>query len=206
LLFDTRYRDAYREDMSKLTFTPAAQKKVLSFIEAQKNDNRILRMKISGRSLSGFTYQFFLEAEKDGREGDATIDTGAFRVRIDAESVRDLEGSTVDWVDDVGGAGFKVENPNPPMPHLDNKEAREIQEFLDLDVNPSLAMHGGGAELVDLRGDTAVLKMSGGCQGCGMASATLRQGIEVRLKERFPRIKSVVDVTDHAAGANPYYR
>ena len=54
-------------------------------------------------------------------------------------------------------------------------------------------------------GDTAYLRMLGGCQGCGLAAATLRQGIERILKEAIPELGQVVDVTDHTAGTNPYY-
>ena len=53
--------------------------------------------------------------------------------------------------------------------------------------------------------DTAYLRLSGGCQGCGMATVTLSQGIEVAIKESVPEITQVVDVTDHASGANPYF-
>ena len=52
---------------------------------------------------------------------------------------------------------------------------------------------------------TAYLRLSGGCAGCGMATVTLSQGIEVALCESVPEITRVIDVTDHAAGANPYY-
>ena len=48
--------------------------------------------------------------------------------------------------------------------------------------------------------------MGGGCQGCGLAPVTLSQGIEVAIKDAVPEIVSVVDVTDHAGGANPYYQ
>ena len=78
-------------------------------------------------------------------------------------------------------------------------------QVLDSQINPSIAAHGGHAELVAVEGDTAYLRLSGGCQGCGMASVTLSQGIEVRLKESVPEILRVVDVTDHASGTNPYF-
>jgi Fe/S biogenesis protein NfuA len=58
---------------------------------------------------------------------------------------------------------------------------------------------------VAVEDDTAYLRLSGGCQGCGMASVTLSQGIEVVIKESVPEITKVVDVTDHASGANPYF-
>ena len=49
------------------------------------------------------------------------------------------------------------------------------------------------------------LQLGGGCQGCGMASVTLKQGIETALRESIPEITEVVDVTDHQGGENPYY-
>ena len=75
----------------------------------------------------------------------------------------------------------------------------------DSQINPSIASHGGYAELVAVEEDVAYLRLSGGCQGCGMASVTLSQGIEVVIKESVPEITRVVDVTDHASGANPYF-
>ena len=49
------------------------------------------------------------------------------------------------------------------------------------------------------------LRLSGGCQGCGMAQVTLSQGIEVALREEIPELVGVVDVTDHASGSNPFF-
>jgi Fe/S biogenesis protein NfuA len=50
-----------------------------------------------------------------------------------------------------------------------------------------------------------MLRMSGGCQGCGMASVTLRQGIEGMMNQYLPEVKGIVDITDHTSGANPYF-
>jgi Fe/S biogenesis protein NfuA len=187
-----------------MTFTEKAKEKVLSFM-GDKSKNSVLRMRIVSRSMSGFTYQFFLETENDAKPNDVVEDLGSFKVRTDAESSKDLQGTSVDWVEEASGSGFKVENPNHPMPHLNTPEARKIQDFLEAEVNPSLASHGGGAELMDMKDTRIFLRMSGGCQGCGMASATLKQGIEARLRQAFPDITEVVDVTDHAHGEKPYY-
>jgi Fe/S biogenesis protein NfuA len=80
--------------------------------------------------------------------------------------------------------------------------------ILEEQVNPSIASHGGRADLVafDVEAGVVYLALSGGCQGCAMSRATLSQGIEVTLKEGMPEIVEVVDVTDHATGANPYYQ
>jgi Fe-S cluster biogenesis protein NfuA len=73
-------------------------------------------------------------------------------------------------------------------------------------INPWVAQHGGKVELIDVQDATVVLRMTGGCHGCGMASVTLRQGIEASLRRAIPSLKGIKDITDHAAGTNPYFR
>jgi Fe/S biogenesis protein NfuA len=93
----------------------------------------------------------------------------------------------------------------PPVGDLSGDVAQRILQVLERQINPSIASHGGRADLVAVEDETAYLRLSGGCQGCGMASVTLGQGIEVAIKDNVPEITDVVDVTDHAQGANPYY-
>ena len=88
---------------------------------------------------------------------------------------------------------------------LDSDVARRVVAVLDRDVNPSIAAHGGHAELVAIEGATAYLRLGGGCVGCGMATVTLSQGIEVAITEAVPEIDAIIDVTDHASGRNPYF-
>ena len=92
-----------------------------------------------------------------------------------------------------------------PRAGLDTDLARRVIAVLDRDVNPSIASHGGHAELAGIEGATAYLRLGGGCQGCGMATVTLSQGIEVAITQAVPEIDRVVDVTDHASGTNPYF-
>ncbi len=82
----------------------------------------------------------------------------------------------------------------------------KITQVLEARINPGLAGHGGKAELVSYKDGRATLRMSGGCQGCGSAQVTLRDGIEKTLRAVLPEIREIIDVTDHAAGTNPYYR
>jgi len=78
---------------------------------------------------------------------------------------------------------------------------------LEADVNPSIAGHGGRADLVamDETNGVAYLALSGGCQGCAMSRMTLTQGIEVALRDQIPELTEILDVTDHAVGDSPYY-
>lgn len=81
-----------------------------------------------------------------------------------------------------------------------------VAGLFDEQVNPMVARHGGRVELIDVQDATVLVRMGGGCQGCGMADVTLRQGIEGLLARFLPEVKGVVDITDHAAGANPYFQ
>ena len=80
-----------------------------------------------------------------------------------------------------------------------------VAELFDAQVNPMVARHGGRVELIDVQDAVVMLRMAGGCQGCGMADVTLRQGIEAMLQEAVPEVKGIVDITDHTAGTNPYF-
>src|SRR6266700_703809 len=84
--------------------------------------------------------------------------------------------------------------------------AARIQEVLDRQINPSVAAHGGFVDLLEVRGGAAYVQLGGGCQGCAQVDVTLRQGIEVAIKAAVPQIIEVIDVTDHAAGTNPYFQ
>ena len=82
---------------------------------------------------------------------------------------------------------------------------QKLQTLLDEKVNPQVASHGGKIDVVDYVNRTAYIRMSGGCQGCSSSKLTLKQGVESAIYEAFPRVKNIVDVTDHESGENPYY-
>jgi len=88
---------------------------------------------------------------------------------------------------------------------LEDQIRMKVQQVLDSQINPSVAGHGGYVSLLDVKGATVYLKMGGGCQGCGMASVTLRQGVERAIRQHVPEVTEILDTTDHAAGRNPYY-
>jgi Fe-S cluster biogenesis protein NfuA len=81
----------------------------------------------------------------------------------------------------------------------------QVARVFDEQVNPMVARHGGHVELIDVQDAVVMLRMGGGCQGCGMADVTLRQGIEGMLAQHVPQIRGIVDITDHTSGANPYF-
>ncbi len=93
-----------------------------------------------------------------------------------------------------------------PRPGLETEEATAIRGLLQDRINPSIAAHGGHITLVDIQEDKAYVRLEGGCQGCGMADVTLKQGVAKEIMDMVPNITEVLDVTDHAGGTNPYYQ
>jgi Fe/S biogenesis protein NfuA len=138
-------------------------------------------------------------------------------VVIPEASVEKIRGATLDVSGAGDDAGMVIVNPNTPPPSgspamggrppadLSGDVAQRVVAVLESQINPSIAAHGGRADLVAVEESTAYLRLSGGCQGCGLAKVTLSQGIEVAITDAIPEVTSVVDVTDHASGDNPYY-
>jgi Fe-S cluster biogenesis protein NfuA len=80
-----------------------------------------------------------------------------------------------------------------------------IRDLLDREINPAVGQHGGYVELIDVKKNNVYLRLGGGCQGCGAADVTLKQGIEKAIRSLAPSVGEILDTTDHAAGRNPYY-
>jgi Fe/S biogenesis protein NfuA len=194
--------------------TDAARDVVLG-ARAQENDPEHLALwiEVSGASSSAYSYDIYFQAIADASDKDDVYKVEELTVVVPATSADKLAGARLDWSDE-GDGGLVIVNPNTPprsssgpepMGDLSGDLAQRVLAVLDEQVNPAIAAHGGRADLMRMDGDIAVLSLSGGCQGCGMAKATLQQGIEVTLKEAIPELKGVVDITDHAVGENPYY-
>lgn len=96
--------------------------------------------------------------------------------------------------------------PQAPIdPALDSRIGEQVENVLAREINPSVASHGGRIDLVKVEGRVVYLRMTGGCQGCGSAAVTLRQGVESSLRRHVPHIARIQDITDHDAGEHPYF-
>lgn len=102
------------------------------------------------------------------------------------------------------GEAVMVEAYLAAMPS--EEQVREgLQEVIDNEINPGIAAHSGTITLVAVKGNTAYIKMGGGCQGCAASSITLRQGVETSFRNAVPQLGALLDETDHAAGNNPFF-
>jgi Fe-S cluster biogenesis protein NfuA len=117
-----------------------------------------------------------------------------------------IENMLKHYVPEVTAVQSFEEYERLKSPSMNTTEALAIRRVLDEEVNPAVASHGGHIALINVEPDTVYIRLEGGCQGCGMADMTLKNGVEAAIKQVVPAITSVLDVTDHAGGDNPYYQ
>lgn len=196
-----------------LLVTDAARATVLD-IRAKEDDGEALglRVEVTGASGVDYTYDLSLEPIAEAADDDHVREIEGLTIIVPLESVGPLTGATLDLPSVAGQGGLVIRNPNRPNPlgelgqlELTGDAANKVTILLAERINPALASHGGFAELVGVEGEKAFVTMGGGCQGCAMSAATLREGITKAILEAIPEITEVVDTTDHDQGENPYY-
>jgi Fe/S biogenesis protein NfuA len=195
-----------------LTVTDAAREKVLE-VRADETDPDTLALwvEVSGEAAGAYTYTMEFRPLDDAGATDVVQRHDDLSIVLDGDSIDKLSGATLDFT----GAGMVMQNPNKPAPpapaaprpeaDLSSPLAQQVVAVLEAEINPAIAAHGGRADLVAVDDAVAYLRLSGGCQGCGIASVTLSEGIEVAILDAIPEITKVVDVTDHASGTNPFF-
>ncbi len=195
--------------------TPAALEVVRKVLaDETKPEGLALWLEVNGSANGAYTYDLWFGSKSRIGPDDAQQLEGGIQIVVPKQSVERLRGAVLDVNPVAGEAGLVIINANtpprssapfPPGGDLTGPVAQRVLEVLEKDVNPRIAMHGGRAALVAVEGSTAYVEMSGGCQGCGMARATLSQGIAVAITDAVAEITEVVDVTDHMSGMSPYF-
>jgi Fe/S biogenesis protein NfuA len=203
---DDRVRSA-----AVLTVTDAARASILEARAAEADPEGLaLFVEVSGSAAGVYVYEMWFEALVDAGPRDAVFRHGELTVVVAGDSMDTLRGATLD----LGEQGLVMVNPNAPRPvatapvaagDVTSPLAAAVITVLEEQVNPQIALHGGRADLVAVDEGIVYLRMSGGCQGCGLAAVTLTRGITVAIKQAFPEIVDVVDVTSHQDGLNPYF-
>ena len=186
-----------------LSFDEAAGRKLAEMRESGRFTDSALRVSVQEEGAA-FHYQIEVVQEDAREDGDAIVDCDGIALYVDPESVPRLRGAPLRYVDDLSGSGFKFDNPNRPR-LLENPIAARVQQVLDEQINPGVAAHGGRVSLIDVQERRVWIRFGGGCQGCGMADVTLKEGVVGALQQAVPEITEVLDATDHAAGEQPYF-
>jgi Fe/S biogenesis protein NfuA len=186
-----------------LTVTPDAREKIESVRTFNDFPEAVLRVRVLAKEGPRFRYEIALEDPRERADADLAIDSDGLTVVVDPTSAADLAGATIELDPAVTGGGLRINNPNEGW---QDPVARAVQEVLDRQINPGVGSHGGMVSLVDVKDGTAYMRFGGGCQGCAAVDVTLKQGVETAVRAAVPAVSAIVDVTDHEAGVNPYYR
>ncbi|GLX86266.1 Fe/S biogenesis protein NfuA [Thalassotalea loyana] len=140
---------------------------------------------------------------------DLEIKFDAFSAFIDADSKPFLEEAEIDFTTDQMGSQLTLKAPNAKLRKVadDAPLFDRVNYFLQSEVNPQLAGHGGECKLMEITEDGyAVLQFGGGCNGCSQIDVTVKDGIETQLLELMgDEIKGVRDMTEHQRGEHSYY-
>jgi len=198
-------------DVAVFTVTPEAIERILGLRLLEDDPPGLaLRVEITGTSGVEYAYDLTFDPIAEADDADAQYVQGELPVIVPAGSIEQLTAATLD-IPAGGGPGLVLRNPNRPDPlsgkHLEltGDIADKVQQLLEQQINPSLASHGGFAELKGVEDDKVYVTMGGGCQGCAVSAMTLRDGIARAIKEAIPEVTDVIDTTDHDAGENPFY-
>jgi len=190
-----------------INITPGGQQHFEKLLSTQDEDTSIRVFVVNPgtpHAECGVSY-----CPKDAIEkNDLKLEFDKFNAYVDEESIPYLEEAEIDYQTDEMGGQLTLRAPNAKARKVDDDAPAidRIRYLLESEINPQLANHGGQVSLAEFTADgIVVLQFGGGCQGCGMADVTLKEGIEKTLLEKVPEVKGVKDVTEHSQGDNPYY-
>lgn len=179
----------------------------------EEGDSLALRVEVTGVEGVDYSYDLAFEPIASATDTDVVYRVGEMTVIVPETSTDKLRGATLDLPSNPMQGGLVIRNPNRPNPlgdtdsiELTGDIGEKVTQLLTQQINPSLAAHGGWAQLEKVEGTDVYLTMGGGCQGCAMSAATLREGITVMISEMIPEVTEVIDTTDHTAGETPYYQ
>jgi len=199
-----------------IEITEIAQKRITTLMRDQEDQGNIIegvRLTYSG-ILPTIEYRLAFVETRQEEAGDIVVTANGIKVFMEKRNAGFLSDVRIDFIESLQQTGFKVDNPKVVMPTtvapqspptLDTPQAIAIKKVLDSEINPAISSHGGYIKLLDVKEQIAYIQMSGGCQGCGMADVTLKQGVVVAIKKSVPEIIDVLDTTDHGSGNNPYF-
>jgi Fe/S biogenesis protein NfuA len=191
-----------------IEITSTAQEYFQRLIAQQDEPGLGLRMAVNapGTPNAACDLQFCPAGQHEAT--DLVLEFKGFKLYVRADSEPWLEQAEIDFDESTTGGQLSIRAPGirGHQPGNDALLQERIEWLLETDINPSLAAHGGKVALTEITADLqAVLRFGGGCQGCGMADVTLKQGIEKTLLAKIPELQGVLDATDHQSGSNPYY-
>ena len=192
-----------------LTITESAQDYLAELLAGQDDDVLGIRMFVNGPGTPKAETCIAYCREADLEDSDLMINYDKLTARFELRSIPFLKDAFVDYSKDRMGGQLTIKAPNAKLPQVNADSPLEdrINYVLYNEVNPSLASDGGEVSLLEVTEEkVAILQFGGGCQGCGMVEATLKDGVEKSLMEQIPELTAVRDTTDHTDRSQAYFK
>ncbi len=191
-----------------ITITEPAQEYLAGLLGSQDEEVKGIRIFVNQPGTPRAETCIAYCRPEDLKDDDTKTAFTGFDAYFDNRSLPFLEDAVVDYAKEKMGGQLTIKAPNSKMPNVSDDSPIEdrINYILYNEVNPSLAAHGGEVSLMEVVEESvAVLQFGGGCQGCGMVDATLKDGVEKTLLEQIPGLTGVRDVTDHSDKSQAYF-
>jgi Fe/S biogenesis protein NfuA len=190
-----------------IEITDSAQTHFRNLLHSQGADMLGIRVRAinPGTAVADARLEFAEQGDLLGDEWE--IECVGFILYVEAASVSYLQGAHIDITTTATGSQLTIRAPNIKgrAPDSESSLAEQVIWLIDSEINPQLASHKGRVTLDSIDADNvAYLRFGGGCQGCGMADVTLKQGIEKTLLAKVPGLAGVRDATDHDSGSAPF--
>ena len=191
-----------------ITITETAQSHFVKLLETQDENTQIRVFVINpGTAKAECGVSYCPEDAID--EDDIRLDFDGFSAFVDKDSAPFLEEAYIDFVSDQLGSQLTLKAPNAKVKKVDSDAPLfdRVNYFIQAEINPQLASHGGFISLIEMTDDNvAVIQFGGGCNGCSQVDVTLKDGIEAQLLDMFSgELHKVEDVTEHVRGDHSYF-
>ena len=187
------------ENTSYLSITDSAREQINNKLQSA---DALKGVQLIVEPTSPLKANYQLEFVESTPESSIQFEVAGILVFSERKNVSYLEGTIIEINKD---GDLEARNPQLSISKLSGSLEDQIQLMLDEQVNPMLASHGGNVMLEGIKDSAAYVRFGGGCQGCSMIDTTVKQGVEVMLKEAIPELVGVFDITDHSEGESPFF-
>ena len=187
------------ENTSYLSITDSAREQINNKLQSA---DALKGVQLIVEPTSPLKANYQLEFVESPPESSIQFEVAGILVFSERKNVSYLEGTIIEINKD---GDLEARNPQLSIRKLSGSLEDQIQLMLDEQVNPMLASHGGNVMLEGIKDSAAYVRFGGGCQGCSMIDTTVKQGVEVMLKEAIPELVGVFDITDHSEGESPFF-
>lgn len=187
------------ENTSYLSITDSAREQINNKLQSA---DALKGVQLIVEPTSPLKANYQLEFVESPPESSIQFEVAGILLFSERKNVSYLEGTIIEINED---GDLEARNPQLSISKLSGSLEDQIQLMLDEQVNPMLASHGGNVMLEGIKDSAAYVRFGGGCQGCSMIDTTVKQGVEVMLKEAIPELVGVFDITDHSEGESPFF-